>query len=106
MSKLEKSRTFKNDKIIISYSIYSTGESFNVYLLDEKGIKHHVFFEKTPMDYKCFDQTSENIKVFVKNKVDEWVVLDQEDAVLIKKKRVSNKQNEQQKELQKLIDSF
>lgn len=104
--KLKKGRVFENDTLKISFSTGDVSDSFSVYIKDENGKKHHILWEISPdRCHQNFDKTNEKIKVFVIDKIAEWV-MDEEEAERLRKENIQKREHREENELRKLMDSF
>ena len=106
ISKLKSDKIFENDKIKISFGTGDVSNSLSVYIKDENGKNHHILWEISPD--RCnqnFDKTNEKIKNFVKSKIDEWVN-EEEEAERLRKESIHKREQREENELRKLMDSF
>lgn len=105
ISKLKREKTFENEKIKISFSTGDVSNSLSVYIKDENGKNHHILWEISPdRCHQNFDKANEKIRVFVQNKIDEWV--NEEEAERLRNEFIQNRKHVEENELRKLMDSF
>jgi hypothetical protein len=106
ISELKKARVFEDEKLKISFSTGDVSNSFSVYIKDENGKNHHILWEISPdRCYQNFDKTNEKIKIFVRDKIAEWV-RDEEEVERLRKEAIQKREHREENELRKLMDSF
>ena len=106
ISKLKKEKEFENEKIRISFSIGTISKSLCVYIKDEYGKKYHILWELSPdRCYQNFDKANEKIRAFVQDKIDRWV-MEEEEADRLREESIKNRKTREENELRKLMDSF
>lgn len=106
ISKLKKEKTFENEKIKISFFIGTVCNSLCVYIKDECGKNHHILWELSPdKNQQSFDKANEKIRTFVQDKIDRWV-MEEEEADRLREESIKNRKTREENELRKLMDSF
>ena len=106
ISKLKRDKVFENEKIEISFSTRNDSRTLSVYIKDENGENHHVLWEIS-LD-RCrrnFDKTNDKIRAFVKDKIDNWVI-EEEESERLRKESILKTEREEENEFRKLMDSF
>jgi len=106
ISKLKTKKSFKNEKIKISFSTEDVSDSLSVYLIDSDGKEHHILWQISPdRCHQNFDKSNEKIRNFVTDKVNEWVS-EEEQSEILRKERIKEMENKKENELKELADSF
>ncbi|UBZ05478.1 hypothetical protein LDL76_08830 [Salegentibacter mishustinae] len=106
ISKLKTDKSFENEKIKISFSTGEVSNSLSVYLFDENKKQHHIIWKiDNDRCHQNFDKANEKIRVFVDNKIQEWI-REEEKIEEIKAQNRREREIKEKSELKKLADSF
>lgn len=103
---LRSNREFNNSKIKIKYTVGSISKDISVYLYDEEGGRHHVYWNISPdRCSQSFSKINKKIEDFVITKVKEWLTEQKvEDAQREEANRII--EDRYQTAVQSLIDNF
>ena len=94
-----------DDRIKISFSEGDISKQLSVYLFDDKGSQHHVYWKISDSSHQNFSKINDKIKDFVMKKVSEWIELQRntDNNRRLKEEQVLQRKNS---EIRNLVNNF
>lgn len=103
--RLHRDFKYEDDKIIITYQNGAVCKQLLIYLKDYLGNKHHVYWLISDSYHQNFDHTNEKVKNFVKTKINEQI-LEQEQRIKLEEESTKNRYKRLEDIHKYLCDNF
>ena len=103
--RLHRDFKYEDDKIIITYQSGAVCKQLLIYLKDYLGNKHHVYWLISDSYHQNFDHTNEKVKNFVKTKINEQI-LEQEQRIKLEEESTKNRYKRLEDIHKYLCDNF
>lgn len=101
--RLHRDFKYEDEKIYLSHHVGEIDKQFSIYLKDEKGDKHHVYWLISDCARQSFDHTNEKVKEFALSKIDEKII--EQENLLQKQKDMKQLEENKRKEFHKNLSS-
>lgn len=106
MFKLKRDKDYQTNRIRISYNTGPVSNDLSVYLYDEDGKSHLVYWNIQPDTcHQSFDNTNDKVKQYIKTVVEGWIKTEEDEDMKRIEAEKRRKMSEEDK-VKSLLDNF